>query len=223
MGAKPILTLVRSPNTDAPAETAPPVLQVHLQEMRFGGTPVLGPLDLALAPGDTVALTGPSGVGKTTLMRIVAGLETRYRGTVERPDQIAMVFQEPTLMPWRSVADNLAIPLGLSAPAIDAALAEVGLSGRGADFPGQLSLGQQRRLSLARAFAGEPKLLLMDEPFVSLDTDLADEMMGLFERLRARHPVTTLLVTHSMAEAERLAARILDLAGQPARLRQRRP
>ena len=133
-----------------------------------------------------------------------------------------MVFQEPTLMRWRSVAENLRITLGLGPAGIDKALDEVGLAGRGDAFPDQLSLGQQRRLSLARAFAGKPDVLLMDEPFVSLDADLSDEMMSLFERLRDSHPVATLLVTHAIPEAERLATRILELSGQPARLRPRR-
>ena len=124
-------------------------------------------------------------------------------------------------MRWRTVADNLAITLDLTPAEIDIALEEVGLAGRGTAFPDQLSLGQQRRLSLARAFAGKPDVLLMDEPFVSLDADLSDEMMSLFERLRYNHPVATLLVTHAIPEAERLATRILELSGQPAQLKPR--
>lgn len=202
----------------APAGHALPVLTVSLQGMSFGDKPVLGPLELRLMTGETVALTGPSGIGKTTLMRLIAGLETRFDGHIRRPSRLAMVFQQPTLMPWRSVADNLAIPLGLTPEQIEIALEEVGLARRGADFPNQLSLGQQRRLSLARAFAGDPELLLMDEPFVSLDAVLADEMMALFERLRDKRSVATLLVTHSMPEAHRLSRRILTLSGYPARI-----
>ena len=151
-------------------------------------------------------------------MRIIAGLENRHDGQIEKPGRVAMVFQEPTLMPWRSVADNLAITLGLSQSEITKVLQEVGLDERGTAFPNQLSLGQQRRLSLARAFAGKPDLLLLDEPFVSLDEKLADEMMTLFERLRAKRPVATLIVTHALDEATRLASRILELSGSPARL-----
>ncbi|MCR9109258.1 MAG: ATP-binding cassette domain-containing protein [Rhodobacteraceae bacterium] len=203
------------------AEVAPPVLSVALHGMRFGDKPVLGPIELRVATRETVAITGPSGVGKTTLMRIIAGLETRFDGHLRRPEKLAMVFQEPTLMRWRNVSDNLAIPLGLSPTEIAIALEEVGLAGRGDAFPDQLSLGQQRRLSLARAFAGKPDVLLMDEPFVSLDSQLSDEMMSLFERLRDSHPVATLLVTHAIPEAERLATRILELSGQPAQLKSR--
>ncbi|WP_245819013.1 ABC transporter ATP-binding protein [Marivita hallyeonensis] len=216
---KPTLKLVSDRATPEPAVLPPPVLAVSLQGMRFDEKPVLGHIDLRLNSGETVALTGPSGVGKTTLMRIIAGLEDRFEGHVRRPDRIAMVFQEPTLMPWRTVADNLRIPLKLSSQAIDIALEEVGLEGRGSAFPNQLSLGQQRRLSLARAFAGDPDLLLLDEPFVSLDAELADEMMTLFETLRAKRNVATLLVTHAKSEAERLATRSLHLSGQPATLK----
>lgn len=221
MVATSSLKLVSNRDTLKPADASSPVLTVTLDGMRFGDKQVLGALDLRLAPRETIAITGPSGVGKTTFMRIIAGLEHRYDGHVRRPDKLAMVFQEPTLMRWRTVADNLAITLGLTPAEIDIALEEVGLAGRGTAFPDQLSLGQQRRLSLARAFAGKPDVLLMDEPFVSLDADLSDEMMSLFERLRDNHPVATLLVTHAIPEAERLATRILELSGQPAKLKPR--
>ncbi|MFQ6549119.1 ABC transporter ATP-binding protein [Aestuariibius sp. 2305UL40-4] len=196
----------------------PPVLTLALTAMSFGGGPVLGPIDIRLKPAETLALVGPSGIGKTTLLRIMAGLEARFSGTLAATERRAFVFQEPTLLPWRSLIDNLRVTTGVGVDAAEAALAEVGLAGRGGDFPGQLSLGQRRRLSLARAFAAAPELLLMDEPFVSLDPDLADEMMALFERLRASRRVATVLVTHVEAEAERLADRIAVLGGSPARI-----
>lgn len=130
-----------------------------------------------------------------------------------------MVFQEPTLLPWRSALQNLCITTGASVAEARDALADVGLAGRADDFPGQLSLGQQRRLSLARAFALKPDILLMDEPFVSLDADLVQEMSALYARLRAAHGVATILVTHVAAEARQLADRIVTLEGMPGQIK----
>ena len=191
---------------------------VRLELERGGPANLLGPGTFTLAPRETVALTGASGVGKTTLLRIIAGLETRFEGRRFVPERIAMVFQEPALLPWRTAQQNLAIMAGVSDVEAELWLAEVGLSGLGRRYPAELSLGQQRRLSLARAFAAKPDLLLMDEPFVSLDPSLADEMMALFERLNAARSCATLIVTHVMAEASRLATRILRLEGRPARI-----
>lgn len=212
------LRLVASNGNITQEADVPPVLTVALDGMSYGNRRVLGQISLTLGAGQTLALTGPSGIGKSTLVRIIAGLETKYKGQVMRPDQIGMVFQEPTLMPWRTVLDNLTLTAGVTEAGAEKALDEVGLGGRGGDFPRQLSLGQQRRLALARAFAGSPKLLLLDEPFVSLDPDMANEMMSLFEALRDKRDVATLIVTHSVEEATRLADRILRLDGSPAQI-----
>ena len=209
---------------DVPRPDAAPILSVRLARHMRGGRAILGRLALDLAPGETLALTGPSGIGKSTLLRLIAGLDRPTEGEVNAPSRIGMVFQEPTLLPWRSAADNLVLVAGIDRGAAARALAEVGLEGRGTLYPGQLSLGQQRRLALARAFACRPDLLLMDEPFVSLDPDLAAEMTGLFRRLRARSGVATILVTHAAEEAEALADRILRLGGSPATVvEERRP
>lgn len=195
------------------------MIRVDIRAKWFGATQVLGPVQFDIAPGETVALVGPSGIGKSTVLRIVAGIDSRFEGTVERPEEMAIVFQEPTLLPWRSARDNLLLTQpGLTPEGAEQALERVGLAGRGDAFPGHLSLGQQRRLSLARAFAGVPELLIMDEPFVSLDPEMAEQMMALTEQLIAETRPATLFVTHAEAEAARLATRVLHLDGQPATL-----
>lgn len=188
------------------------MIRIDIRQKRFGDAPVLGAITFEINAGETVALTGPSGIGKTTLLGLVAGIDPAFDGQIERPDRMAIVFQEPTLLPWRSALDNVTlIHPGLPRTEAEAALDAVGLEGKGALFPGQLSLGQQRRLSLARAFAGQPAFLIMDEPFVSLDAETADVMLTLTEQLIAQHRPATLFVTHSTAEAERLADRVLAL------------
>ncbi|WP_281857219.1 ABC transporter ATP-binding protein [Litoreibacter halocynthiae] len=193
-------------------------MKLQIASLDFGGLPILGELSLQVERGETLALVGPSGIGKTSLLRIISGLERDYRGQCHVEGVVAMVFQEPTVLPWRSLRDNIRIATGGSVAEADQALADVGLAGRENDFPSQLSLGQQRRLSLARAFAVKPDLLLMDEPFVSLDPELVEEMMELFATLRAAHQVTTILVTHVVEEARKLASRIVTLGGTPAKL-----
>ncbi len=193
--------------------------EVDIRRKDYGDRQVLGSIRFSIAPGEVVALVGPSGVGKSTLLRIVAGIDRRFDGRVERPAAVAMVFQDPTLLPWRSALDNILLPnAGVSRAVAQETLCRVGLEGRGQSFPGQLSLGQQRRLALARALAGSPGLLVLDEPFVSLDPETADQMMTLTERLIAGTRIETLLVTHSPVEASRLSSRILHLEGDPAQL-----
>lgn len=188
------------------------MIAIDIRSKLFGETPVLGRVTFQIARGETVALVGPSGIGKSTLLRIVAGIDTRYDGSVTPCAAMAIVFQEPTLLPWRSVLDNLLlIHPALSRKDALSALDRVGLAGKDALFPGQLSLGQQRRLALARAFAGKPELLIMDEPFVSLDPATAETMIALSERLIAEERPATLFVTHDRLEAERLGDRILML------------
>lgn len=194
------------------------MISVGLTGKRFGDAAVLGPMDFGIEAGETVALIGRSGVGKTTLLRILAGLDADFSGEVTRPGRVAMVFQEPTLLPWRDARTNITVSTGADPAVADGVLAEVGLAGLEARFPGQLSLGQQRRLALARAFSAAPDLLLLDEPFVSLDAAMVEEMIALTEALLARRLIATILVTHDMGEARRLAGRILRMEGSPARL-----
>lgn len=198
----------------------PPVLRLTLGDMRYGSAAVLGRLSLEVRSGEVLALTGPSGIGKSTLLRIIAGLETRYTGNVVCQGRIAMVFQEPVLLRWRTALDNITLTAQVSEVRARAALADVGLAGRATALPDQLSLGQQRRLALARAFAAAPDLMLLDEPFVSLDPELAQEMMDLFERLRAKQGAAALLVSHAVEEVSALAHRVVTLGGSPARITQ---
>ncbi|HWG05324.1 MAG TPA: ABC transporter ATP-binding protein [Beijerinckiaceae bacterium] len=182
---------------------------------------VLGDFSLTLANGEVAALVGPSGCGKTTLLRIIVGLDRDFEGSVRLPayGRLGIVFQEPRLLPWRTVEDNVR----LAAPhanneSLSALFATLGLSEHRRHFPGELSLGLARRVALARAFAVEPELLVLDEPFVSLDAALASRLRAELAELVARRPVTTLLVTHSIEEAIGLADRIFLLSGSPARL-----
>lgn len=192
------------------------MINIDISGKSFGSAPVLGVISYQIHPGDCIAILGPSGIGKTTLLRLITGLDEDFEGAIKRPERIAMVFQEPTLLPWRSVLENLTLTTGISTDEAKNALSRVGLKGKDQLFPDQLSLGQQRRLALARALAIKPELLVMDEPFASLDPDLADEMISLTRELVTGRGITTLLVTHSKAEAKALATQILKLDGSPA-------
>jgi NitT/TauT family transport system ATP-binding protein len=182
---------------------------------------VVRDVTLSLARGEVGALVGPSGCGKTTMLRIIAGLDRDYEGDVvgPAPGKLGMVFQEPRLLPWRSVEDNVR----LIAPRVDetelTTLFEVlELAGHRSHFPGELSLGLARRVALARAFAVAPELLLLDEPFVSLDDALAARLREELAMLVDRRSVTTLLVTHDVEEAARLADRLFLLSPRPAQV-----
>ena len=193
------------------------MIRAEIRNKSFAGAQILGALLLEIDKGETVAVLGPSGIGKSTLLRIIAGIDTDFQGDVTRPDNMAIVFQEPTLLPWRSVLQNLLLlHPALSETDAIAMLERVGIADKARLFPRQLSLGQQRRLALARAFAGKPDFLVMDEPFVSLDPETAETMLNLTETLIAESRPATLFVTHSRAEAERLATRIHTLGGVPA-------
>jgi ABC-type nitrate/sulfonate/bicarbonate transport system ATPase subunit len=181
--------------------------------------PVIADLSFALEDGETGALIGPSGCGKSTLMRILAGLDRDFEGSVHIPahGRVGMVFQEPRLLPWRSVEDNVRLAAPNASEAEVAALfAALGLSEHRTHFPGELSVGLARRAALARAFAVRPTLLLLDEPFVSLDAPLAQQLQRDLVRLVESRSMITVVVTHDVDEAIALADRIFVLSPRPA-------
>jgi ABC-type nitrate/sulfonate/bicarbonate transport system ATPase subunit len=186
-----------------------------------GAFEALRDVAFTLDRGTVGALVGPSGAGKTTLLRIVTGLDTDYAGEVELPDhgRLGMVFQEPRLLPWRTVEQNVR----LGAPDatdddLDALFAALGLAAHRRHFPGELSLGLARRVALARAFAVKPDLLVLDEPFVSLDAALAKRLQDELAALVTSRRITTLIVTHSLDEAIGLADQVFLLSPSPARV-----
>ncbi len=181
--------------------------------------PVIADLFFALEEGETGALIGPSGCGKSTLMRILAGLDGNFEGTVHIPTcgRIGMAFQEPRLLPWRSVEDNVRLAAPEASEGEVAALfGALGLLEHRTHFPGELSVGLARRVALARAFAVRPTLLLLDEPFVSLDAPLARQMRRDLAWLVESRSMITVLVTHDIEEAIALADRIFVLSARPA-------
>jgi NitT/TauT family transport system ATP-binding protein len=201
-------------------------LELHIRHKSYrtaagGRLQVLGEIIFAVASGEVVALVGPSGCGKTTLLRIIVGLDRDFDGGVQLPahGRLGMVFQEPRLLPWRTVEQNvrLAAPRASEA-ALTALLTTLGLAEHRRHYPGELSLGLARRVALARAFAIEPDLLVLDEPFVSLDAALAERLRAELIELVSRRPTTTLLVTHSIEEALGLADRVFLLSASPARV-----
>jgi ABC-type nitrate/sulfonate/bicarbonate transport system ATPase subunit len=181
--------------------------------------PVLADLSFVLEGGETGALIGPSGCGKSTVMRILAGLDRDFEGSIRIPThgRVGMVFQEPRLLPWRSVEDNVRLAAPNANEAEVAALfAALGLSDHRTHFPGELSVGLARRTALARAFAVRPTLLLLDEPFVSLDAPLARQLQRDLARLVESRGMITVLVTHDIDEAIALADRIFVLSARPS-------
>ena len=204
------------------------LIELHRISKRLPGVgDILSNVSLTVDRGAFVAIVGPSGCGKSTLLRLVAGLDAPSQGEIARPPDMGcgFVFQEPTLMPWASVHDNVWLPLrvrGVSredaASKIDEVLHRVGLSNRADAVPAELSGGMKMRASIARALVTEPELLLLDEPFAALDEitrqRLNDELLDLW----LRDGFTAIFVTHSVYEAVALSQRVIVMAANPGRI-----
>lgn len=205
-------------------------LSVRIREKRFpdpsgprrgAGREVLRGVAFDGAPGEVLALFGPSGTGKTTTLRIVLGVDRDFVGSVQRPaGRMGVVFQEPLLLPWMDVAHNVGVVLrpGDPAPDLGGLLDEVGLPGAAGRMPREMSLGMARRASLARALAVSPRLLILDEPFASLDAGLGAQLAQVVARRARQDGMLVLLATHDLDQALAIADRVLVLSGQPATL-----
>jgi NitT/TauT family transport system ATP-binding protein len=199
-----------------------------VEKVYSNGVQALKGLDLSIREGEFVSLLGPSGCGKSTVLRLIAGLGELSGGSLEWSSlqhEIGFVFQDPTLMPWATVSDNIYLPLrvkGISraeaAPQIEKAMQQVGLAGFGKSYPRELSGGMRMRVSIARALVAQPKILLMDEPFAALDEitrfRLNDDLLELWASQRW----TVVFVTHSVFESVYLSSRILVMSARPGRV-----
>src|SRR5438105_8569872 len=197
--------------------------------------------DLRIEKGDFIALVGPSGCGKSTILKLVTGLINASSGVVfvagrevtAEPVRVGMAFQNPTLLPWLTLRDNVMLPLKIVAPfrqeyrakrytefsdRVDALLAQVGLAGFGDKYPWQLSGGMLQRASLCRALVHDPQLLLLDEPFGALDQFTREELWAIMQELWLTRKPTVILVTHDLREAGYLANRIAVMRARPGRI-----
>lgn len=216
-----------APDPDGP----PGVTCAGLAKTWPGGLEALRPTDLAFAAGKTTALVGPSGCGKSTLLRMIAGLEVPSAGTIEigglppaetlRRAGLSVAFQDPSLLPWRSVRGNIELALMLARrpidrDAVDQLVSLVGLDGFAETRPAELSGGMRQRAAIARALATGPRLLLLDEPFGAVDELTRQQLAQDLPRIWEARGTTTVLVTHSVSEAVMLADRIIVLSPRPA-------
>lgn len=200
-------------------------MRVHNLSISYGGEPVLAGASIEVRPGQFVSLVGPSGSGKSSLLRAVIGLQKPLAGTVDpgvRPDEIGMLFQDDALLPWKTARDNVALGLEFHGRARQDALAQadhwlqrVGLHGFERRYPRHLSGGQRKRVALAQVLALLPKLLLMDEPFASLDAIVRARVIQDLATLVEQERISVLLVTHDLEEAISLSDSVYLLSQGP--------
>ena len=205
------------------------LLDIAVHEKSYGAKRILHNLQLQLRQGEIVSLIGASGCGKSSLLSIVAGLDADFRGTLRLDGKpvtgvhadIGLIFQEPRLFPWLTVAQNIAFGLGTGGehdPRVAQLLDEVGLHGQAGSLPKQLSGGQAQRAAIARGLFGQPRIVLLDEPFSAVDAFTRMKLQDLLATVAERHGLTILLVTHDIDEALYLSDRIVMLdsrAGPP--------
>lgn len=201
-------------------------IQINIERKTYitGGkkNTVIANLNLSLTANECVCLIGPSGCGKTTLLNIIAKLDPDFQGEISQTEQassptIGYIFQNPRLLPWRTVRENIELVLDQpqATESIDALLKDMQLEQFQQTYAEHLSLGMSRRVAIIRAFATNPELLLMDEPFVSLDAPTARHIRALLVKLWQQRPHTILLVTHNLREAISLADRLVFLSPSP--------
>src|ERR1700716_3599195 len=231
--------------SDSGSQGAPVAIELSEVSVTFGrgerAVPALSKTTLRIADGEFVALVGPSGCGKSTILRLVAGLVQPTTGVVilggrevaAKALRIGMAFQNPTMLPWMTIEQNIMLPLKIGEPyrsqfrklrrtafrdKANALLEQVGLKGFGRRFPWQLSGGMLQRANLCRALIHEPRMLLLDEPFGALDQFTREELWSILQGLWMLHQPTGLLVTHDLREAGFLASRICVMRARPGRM-----
>ncbi|CAI8932601.1 MULTISPECIES: ABC transporter ATP-binding protein [unclassified Pseudomonas] len=199
------------------------MLEIHVERKTFAATTVLNHIHLQLQPRETVSLLGPSGCGKSTLLRIVAGLEKDFEGQLlSHTEQLAFVFQEPRLMPWLTVQQNIGFSDDdhYDQAWVAQLIEEVGLTGFADALPKALSGGMAQRVAIARGLYSRPQVLLLDEPFSAVDAFTRMKLQDLLLQLAERHAIALLLVTHDVDEALYLSDRVLVMDNRPSRIRQ---
>ena len=231
-----VLRAVR-PDAVTDPRTTRPLLRIDQVSKRFNtGVTAIAEASLSILPGEFLSLLGPSGCGKSPLLALVAGLTEPTTGTIDWPQSsfdaagapgrsIGFVFQEPTLLPWRTVYDNVYLPLKLAGVSratahaqVTDGLAQVGLTGFEKAYPRQLSGGMKMRVSIARALIKQPKILLMDEPFAALDEITRGRLSGELLQVFVQRGLTVIFVTHSVYESVFLSNRIVVMTERPGRI-----